>query len=171
MGRYSRTDPLGLRAGLNLYHYAISNPSGHLDFNGRFGLDPSQIWPFMCSAGFASEGKELGKTRGWPWAHCWTSCSIATFCGGSRLARAMGLGKELLDVSKCFGEIFSGRPIDPNGNCGSAFQPSDFEDNEFGISCPQGISCEERCAPLVDKNPDPGPMFLIAIGAQHYLTL
>ena len=85
------------------------------------------------------------------------------------MAKAMGLGKELLDVGKCFVEIFLGGPIDPNGNCGSAFQPSDFEDNEFGITCPIDQSCDDRCAPLTEKNPDPGPLFPIAVGTQWYL--
>ena len=82
----------------------------------------------------------------------------------------MGLGKELLDIGKCFVEIFSFGQIDPDGNCGSAFQPSDFEDNEFGISCPQQISCEERCKPLIRRESEPGPLYPIGIGTQRSLS-
>jgi RHS repeat-associated protein len=168
-GRYSRPDPLGLRAGVNQYLYAGSNPLAFLDPDGRWVVTPNQIYPFSCSAAVASEARAAGRTRGWPWAHCYASCKIRKMCGGPVLTNAMGLGKELLDVAKCFGEIFGSGPIDPDGNCGSAFQPSDFEDNEFGLTCPPDQTCEERCAELEDKDPEPGPMYEAGIGTRWYL--
>jgi len=169
LGRYSRPDPLGLRAGLNLYHYAVSSPIGHLDPDGRLVVDPSLTFPFACSYVFASEARVRGRTNGWPWAHCWASCSITKACGGPTLARTMGLGKELIDVAKCLPQIFSSQPINPDGNCGSAFQPSDSDDNEFGITCPQEQSCEDRCRPLIGREETPGPLYAITIGARWYL--
>ncbi len=34
-GRYTRPDPLGISAGLNLYHYGLSNPMVYVDPDGR----------------------------------------------------------------------------------------------------------------------------------------
>ena len=56
-------------------------------------------------------------------------------------------------------------------NCGSAWQPADFDDNDFGITCPDKQSREDRCMGKVFDNPPPGPFCQFAIGAQAYLGL
>ncbi len=110
--RYSRPDPLGISADVNLYRYAISNPLTFIDPDGRepgartadtaaqFSQD--FIRTADCVLKFATEAENRGrKGLGWPWAHCWASCTITRFCGGEALARTVGLGKEFLDVAKC----------------------------------------------------------------------
>ncbi len=179
-GRYNRPDPLGIRAGLNLFHYGLSNPLGYVDPDGRepgarsaaagAALGRALARTLDCAIKYGKEARERGREIGWPWAHCWASCQINRECGGEGVAKAFGLAKEVLDVGKCFGEILSFDAIDPDGNCGSAFQDSDFEDNDFGITCPDDQTCDQRCDSLRGKEPPPGPMYLPAVGTQWYLT-
>ncbi len=50
IGRYIRTDPIGLEGGLNLYSYVYNNPTNGLDPDGQFGfLIP--ILAGACSGG------------------------------------------------------------------------------------------------------------------------
>lgn len=169
-GFYASADPVGLRAGLNLFSYAYASPLRFVDPEGLFSVNPHLIWPFSCSFAVAAQaradGSSHGGGRGWRWAHCWASCEISRSCGGPLLAKAFGLLKEVLDLPKCAGEILAGTVV-PDGNCDSAFQASDLSDNDFGITCPADKTCDERCGPLIGQRAPHGPFLAPALGAQR----
>jgi RHS repeat-associated protein len=187
-GRYTRVDPVRLgipkrtgrtRTGLNPYQYALSNPLGYLDPDGRqsrggafllgieIGLADARVCRELVNEAAARGQDEMG----WPWAHCWASCMLNRYCGGEGVAKTLGFAKELLDVPKCFGEIFFSDSIDPEGNCASAFQESDFEDNNFGIECPDHRTCDHHCEQVrEDFPPPPGPMFRFEIGVHSIMS-
>jgi hypothetical protein len=64
------------------------------------------------------------------------------------------LFKELSDVFRC---LIQGRA----NNCHSAFQPTDFLDNERGRRCPRWISCDEHCRLLLDEPDGPPGAFSV----------
>lgn len=166
-GRYARVDPLRDPKIFQLYGYVEQNP---LYLSDADGLVPS---PYSIP-GFFKVGCVYGAVRraglglvgseGPRWAHCMASCEIAK-CGGTSLARDLGLLKEKFDTSVCLGLTVTsriglgGRGIIRDRHCESAFQPEDFEDNEFGISCPADVTCDERCEQLRgEPNSAPGPL-------------
>jgi RHS repeat-associated protein len=161
-GRYSMPDPLRSPLAYSEYLYVLSSPVALAD---RLGLlpDDSDIlwqleWDNACALGWAKEGHRRGSSGlGWRWAHCWTSCMIDTTCG-RRAARVTEIEKEILDVFKCAKEILTNR-VKPDGNCWSAFQPSDFEDNARGRACPKKLSCDQWCSAMPHDLSPPGPFF------------
>jgi hypothetical protein len=158
-----------------LYGYADANPLRVFDRDGR---EPGEraaeagaalAREFICASQFLQEAINMGRTNGWPWSHCWISCRIQRECP-SGVAHSAELAKEVLDVIKCVPEVISDEPIQRDGNCASAFQPSDFEDNEFGRQCPENKTCEEHCEPLAtpeERLPPPGPLYDIAVQLQQ----
>jgi hypothetical protein len=67
------------------------------------------------------------------------------------MAVMASLVKEAGDLTRC---IIQRR----EGNCNSAFQPADFEDNETGRQCEPQVPCHEQCAGLLNaQEPSPGP--------------
>jgi RHS repeat-associated protein len=90
---------------------------------------------------FSSTGEEAG---GWRYAHCYVSCKIKKCCG-REASIAFGYLKELRDWMTCHNDhAATGQWTSPH--CLSAFQPTDFADNEFGRSCASGTSCGNHCA-------------------------
>lgn len=154
VGRYTRADPVGIELDLNLYRYAASNPLRFTDPDGRL-ITPL---PFLCAYFVGKDAQRQGQTFGWRWAHCWASCVIAKDCGGATVASRSGLVKELLDLLRCGGEILRTRTRS-GPYCESAFQPSDFEDNRFGLQCPEEVPCEDHCKDLIDEPAPSGPFF------------
>ena len=86
------------------------------------------------------------------------SCRIADICGKDTAAAA-GLAKEFYDLAACvYKAIRTGKWNSPQ--CYSAFQASDFVDNAQGISCPENVSCKDRCTKLEGAlETDPGPFY------------
>jgi RHS repeat-associated protein len=159
VGRYGTTDPLGLAVSVNLYTYAYSNPVLWTDSDGRLPVPP----PFtaQCVYSVAKEARELGRSLGWPWAHCWASCRISKECGNPGVALVAGFGKEVSDLIQCGMELF-GTGADATGfgdHCKSAFQESDFRDNRRGIDCPPNKTCDSQCGPLLKTDSMPGPLW------------
>jgi RHS repeat-associated protein len=159
-GRYTRLDPFGLRYVINLFTYASGNPVLQADPDGRLPTFPVHN-PITCSIAVGSEARSRGKGMGWRWAHCWASCEITKSCGGESVAKPFGLLKEVIDLVGCFASSINS--VGTGGSCESAFQPTDFEDNEFGRLCPLTISCEERCKDLAGESSPPGPFFGLSL--------
>jgi RHS repeat-associated protein len=160
VGRYTRPDPFGLRYVNNLFAYASLNPVLQADPDGRFPTFPARN-PITCSVAGASEARSRGKGMGWRWAHCWASCEITKNCGGEAVAKPFGLVKEVIDLVGCFASSINS--VGTGGPCESAFQPTDFEDNDFGRRCPVETPCEERCKDLAGEDVPPGPFFGLSI--------
>ena len=162
-GRYGRADPSLDRPRFHDYTYADSRPLYWIDLNGRKPTfpNPSLLIPpqIPCVGGVVLRAFLQGSLgpNGNRWAHCFASCGI-TRCAGAGAARQLGLRKEFLDTALCgvLKEFGSTR----NTFCRSAFQPSDFEDNDRGITCPANQTCGQRCRSL-EGRPDtaPGPFF------------
>ncbi len=161
-GRYAEPDLVRSPFAYSDYLYVASNPLSGTD---QFGLFQDVIWQFnldnTCALHWGREGQRRGRERGWRWAHCWTSCMIDTTCG-RRAARLTEIEKEVLDVVKCLREVIVGR-VPPDGNCWSAFQPSDFEDNARGRACPPRMSCDQQCEDMPTDLSDPGPFWAPAV--------
>jgi RHS repeat-associated protein len=157
-GRYTRPDPIRSPLAYSDYLYVSSNPLTKTDRLGLFQDVIQQLsFEHACAIEWGLEGQRRGRARGFRYAHCWTSCMIDKNCG-RRAARLAEIEKELLDLVKCSGEVIA-RNAPPDGNCWSAFQPSDFEDNAFGRECPPKISCDQHCDPIPDKLSAPGPLW------------
>lgn len=152
---------MGLDGDTNLYRYAYSNPLAYVDPDGRFPW-PKILLPYACAFKVAGKAKREGSGKGWRWAHCWASCKIMRECGGPTVAKNSGTIKEIIDTLRCGAEVAAGIAM---GNfCESAYQPSDFDDNDRGIACPRERTCDEHCEPLVGRTAPPGPLFGVGIG-------
>jgi hypothetical protein len=77
------------------------------------------------------------------------------------VAKPFGLLKEVIDLVGCFASSINS--VGTGGSCESAFQPTEFEDNEFGRLCPVTISCEERCEDLAGESSPPGPFLGLSL--------
>jgi hypothetical protein len=85
------------------------------------------------------------------------SCRITKECPGGKLtAKTVGLGKEIKDLTLCTVLVF---PTEYRiKKCRGAFQPTDPKDNLLGYSCPEHLTCRERCYSLENlPEPPPGP--------------
>ena len=154
-GRFISEDPIRLLGGNNFYAYVNNSPSNGVDPYGLVPWIPNMNSPGQCEVFWGYlYAKQQGDRWGWPYAHCMASCLISQFCGGQTASKAAGLGKEILDVARC---AFTG----DQGSCDSAWQPSDWDDNRTGRSCPKNKSCWEQCEPLKGRKgasaPPPGP--------------
>lgn len=132
--------------------------------DGHVPVRPGQsLWPFDCVLRIGREARSRGNEgNGWRWAHCWASCRIRRACGGTTVAKTAGFGKEVLDGIRCGFEVVRGG-LGFGNHCDSTFQPTDFDDNQTGITCPDQITCDQRCEDLVGQTADPGPFFGIGI--------
>lgn len=149
VGRFVSEDPIGLDGGLNLYAYVEGNPANLRDPKG---LRPGKTgWTPGPPCGFIDGLRSFSRMKagGTRYAHCWASCEITKSCG-STAAKKWETIKERYDVVVCKAGL--------EKNCDSAEQPTDYEDNNMGRTCPAEQSCEERCKPLFGA-PDgpPGP--------------
>ena len=167
VGRYFQPDPLGLRAGINLFTYTQDRPMRLVDPDGMQmspmatpGLEIPGIVG-QCAFNTAEQFRALGRTNGWRWAHCMASCEITKNCGGKPVAEALGFGKEILDLARCVRDTLR-FGIAIGDYCQSAFQKTDFDDNRFGRDCQLRQSCQDRCKGLQfapDNPEDFGPLF------------
>jgi RHS repeat-associated protein len=157
-GRFINEDPARLWGGLNLYRYVDDNPQ---TFTDPSGLQKSGM---SCLDSAASEGAKLGPIYGWGWTHCWVSCETRKRCtrdwgatAGGAASRAGQRAKEHFDFIACVikGDI---------ARCSSAYQPSDYENNDYGYSCPVNQDCGSRCEPLKGSSSPPGPYWWVACG-------
>ena len=51
----------------------------------------------LCAYGFFSYTLDNFPAKGDKWKHCYTSCKIATWCGGFVMSALIGAGKEVAD--------------------------------------------------------------------------
>lgn len=170
-GRYNRPDPYPPLGIGNLYQYAISNPALYIDSDGKA---PQLMNPSLPGIGISSRMVGcLVKSSfltgvGWIWqsggpryAHCIANCELAK-CGGQNLAIVMGGAKEAFDLKVCNtlprGMGYVGHVKDKH--CRSAFQSSDFKDNDWGRACPSKVPCENWCGELFGQQDTvPGPYY------------
>jgi hypothetical protein len=160
VGRYGQVDPeqVATFAAEHKYGYAFQRPTGYLDQDGRAPAlyNPSvqgmeiPLWFGRCIGApiLASVYQWLSAGAGPRWAHCFTSCEIAK-CAGKDAATKLGDDKELFDLFMCTQLPRHGwlRKIQQR-HCHSAFQPTDFADNQLGRECPPKRTCEQHCARL-----------------------
>ncbi|MDX1998419.1 MAG: hypothetical protein SF066_11940 [Thermoanaerobaculia bacterium] len=169
-GRYERVDP-GLQAiEYNSFLYGYSSPAVWIDRLGLLGDRAADVGGAVartlvedtrCIERIRDEIRAVadGKPR---YQHCLGNCRITKECPTQQLGAAMAsLFKEFSDVFRCL--------IQRRGNnCHSAFQGTDFDDNELGRRCPETRSCEEQCLPilrLVEPDGPPGPFAIFSPGA------
>lgn len=151
-GRYTRPDPIAWNRGFRFYRYAHSAPLRWIDSWGLSEenaadaggeLARTMMEDLDCIRRIRDQVREnaRGRTR---YQHCLGNCLITKECPSNFLAAwTASLFKEFSDMFRCLG---GGRP----GNCYSAFQPTDFDDNEIGRSCPAELSCHDRCRRFFD---------------------
>ena len=167
--RYARQVLLAapLIAPRNRYAYADSNPLSYVDPSGyqSSGRIPAGFPPGMkppppgfppvdfipvppycaCEAANSPWGylwDSPGGTPTYPYEHCLWNCTMVALCGGGPksvlCSWILSWNKEVLDLLMCY---LTG----DQGDCDSAFQPSDFRDNrtgrEFGADCANKYSC------------------------------
>lgn len=135
-GRFASADPLGLKAGVNLYSYGAGNPVANSDPDGRYLISPR--WTSCPAAWFLIAKFAWQGQHGNRYTHCRASCEIARGCGPD-VAVAAGFAKEALDVLVC-------QTLGTRANCDSAADPQDIKDNFRGIFCLE--PCDKRCEPL-----------------------
>jgi RHS repeat-associated protein len=158
LGRFTNADPIGMRGGINLYLYAEGNPARFIDPLGLqseslSGFERENMMHLNCIIGqWGKTGMEWKAGKGGTrWAHCMASCRTKKCSNSEMTAKEAGSLKELWDVTFCLG-------FGVESSCGSAEQPQDHDDNEQGYTCPNNMSCEDRCKDLKDKpDPPPGP--------------
>jgi len=142
-GRFLSEDPIGWDADTNFYRYVWSNPVNFADPDGLLGFPgnyPAAKTPICIGQAF-SEGKRLGDAIGYRYGHCMAACLIKKKCGQPEwVARQLGNLNEVGQTVQCFGSGY---------NCGSANAPVDYEDNRTGYTCPDKMTCEERCSDLL----------------------
>ncbi len=163
VGKYSRPDPyLRILMG-RPYNYVRGNPLVNFD---PLGLHPTHSnaphggpnhymappeGDIECVAQIRDQVRRGadGRTR---YQHCLGNCLIAMQCpGGKSTAVLASLFKEFSDLTRCMIQR-------KGGNCDSAFQDEDFDDNSLGRRCPQGVTCQEQCSRLLTAdNPPPDP--------------
>lgn len=160
-GRYSRPDP-ALRPLIGrLYLYAKSNPLFNYDplglhetrypHGGPYHYMKPPEGDFDCVARIRDQVRREagGQSR---YQHCLANCLISKQCpGGETVAVMASLIKEAGDLGRCLIQR-------KGGNCDSAFQPADFEDNATGRECKPEIPCHEQCGGLrTAEEPPAGP--------------
>jgi hypothetical protein len=90
-----------------------------------------------CALGFYHYAMDHYANRSDKWLHCYTSCKIATYCGGDAVAVLLGAGKEVLDyICDQLG-----------GPCGAEWQ--DFVADLQGIGCAHQFW--RRCTSCCDE--------------------
>jgi hypothetical protein len=77
------------------------------------------------------------------------------------MALSLGLFKEAFDLELC--KRISGHSLLTSikeKHCRSAYQSSDFEDNQQGLQCPARVPCDVHCEGLFgERDPAPGPFY------------
>ncbi|WP_432799443.1 RHS repeat-associated core domain-containing protein [Poriferisphaera sp. WC338] len=107
-GSFMQRDPLnntqaggGYQDGINLYQYQKSQPLTLVDPSGESpiiigGLAVGAV--ALCGyAFFEYTHRTYGNTSD-KWKHCYTTCKIASYCGGKPAAILGGLAKETRDL-------------------------------------------------------------------------
>lgn len=124
--RWVSRDPIDYDGGDNLYGYVNGNPVTLVD---PLGTDPDWIHD-------RNKVNEKGYAEEWAWSmvHCVNMCALTKRTNGV-IADEIGDAVERQQVRECF--IWKEPDM-----CASAYQESDFQDNETGIACAQ---CGEDC--------------------------
>jgi RHS repeat-associated protein len=111
LGRYTRSDPVGLRGGINTYLYAMGNPMIYTDVLGQEPATNSDALmcirhPFECNdvrkcrdAAQQATRDRFGRAQGHndradAFRHCHWSCCMAQKLGGPERAEAWGNAHE-----------------------------------------------------------------------------
>ncbi|MEM9553169.1 MAG: RHS repeat-associated core domain-containing protein [Acidobacteriota bacterium] len=161
LGLYTRPDPIVWNALGHHYLYVLGRPTSLIDPLGLFPEDRTADRAdalardlrddLDCIQAVRDEVRATG-TGHTRYQHCMGNCLITKRCKTGRAgAVAASLAKEFGDVYRCVVQRQA-------GNCNSAFQPKDFEDNERGRDCPRDQSCEDRCKSLLEaREPPAGP--------------
>ena len=130
--RWLTRDPVFEQGGVNLYAFVDNRPVSGVDHLGLTLSGPTGARGAAkagCAAGIALgvlRGEQMQPSPRWRYAHCMASCLIARACGQTT-AKVAGFAKEVIDLLKCSFSLGTDK-----GACGSAFQPSDFQDNKRG---------------------------------------
>jgi len=165
-GAYLYPDPVPPPSFSHPFAFARHNPIVYIDPDGQVAQLPRTFWfteeaGCLGAAGIFTSWHWIVRGGGPRFAHCYASCVLAK-CGGKNLARRMGSNKEIFDLTVCTKlKIASGgiTPFLRKKHCDSAFQPSDFDDNERGIACPKEVPCDQHCGKFFGaSDPAPGPL-------------
>ena len=163
-GRYLAIDPYLWNSSGRDYRYALNNPVGLIDplglFSGERTADQATVLiraineDLDCIEKIRDEVRARSENN--RFKHCLGNCLITKNCPSKKTgAYIASLFKEFSDIFRCIAQR-------RGGNCNSAFQPSDFEDNELGRNCPAPASCEVGCEDLKDTAETPGPFGIIS---------
>jgi RHS repeat-associated protein len=155
LGRFVSEDPVRFYGGANFFAYVGNHPT---DLTDPYGL---QSVPISCMQTSADEAAHLAGQYGWGYAHCYASCQIKKRCSaqfgaaaGTAMSMAGGALKEHYDMGACLVKGDQGR-------CDSAYQPSDYDDNRRGYTCPANQDCATRCEALKNSMNPPGPFWWV----------
>ncbi len=155
IGRWINRDPIKEEGGVNLYGFVGNDAVNNLDILGQ-----SCAWSRILANGISLQpfwGTD------WRYKHCLANCVIVRCCGRSA-AEDWSIWKEERDLAAC-DQYYQRTGLRNSGACYSAYQPSDFEDNEkgrsFAADARSDSQCKSRCA-FLKGQPDgpPGPYYI-----------
>ncbi len=161
-GRYGRVDPIQWKLSGTDYTYVLARPITLIDPLGLFAEDRTADAAealsreihrdLACIQSIRDQVRGLGEGKN-RYKHCLGNCLIKKNCpSGNTGAALASLFKEFSDIYRC---LVQGR----GGNCDSAFQQADFDDNRTGRECPEDIPCTQQCRSLSKFDEPPAGFF------------
>ena len=154
--RFMQRDPWAYADGPNVYSHQRALPvTGSDPSGGSMIVDDilKGILPGLAAMATCCRldverawGDDYGDdTVAWGYKHCVAHCAMmkSPFCGGRAGSEAMGIATELYQIMLC---LASGKT--DVGECRSAWQASDWWDNELGREC---AGSEQSCADCCEE--------------------